>query len=492
MHNFDLGNSCLIVIVLIFKAYAAVRALGDTRVKAFSLTVSYQRFTNSGDFLLVLFWSILINCSLKKIYFRTFRKIDIILLIFMITQVKKKRLRLYKDRLNILLDIAQTINQDHTVDDLLAEFEILLREELEVGKILVYTNSEGEWKNLLISGVSVAEVEKIDVERDLLQYKSIENITLAPPVPLQGFDAVIPLFHRYRAIGYVLIGDVEEEQQGISPTIKHLKLIQIISNLIIVFIENKRMQEAVLEQEALKKEMELASRIQTQLIPSADELPQHKNLVLQSFYHPHWGVGGDYYDIIPLSRNSVGFCVADVSGKGIAAALLMSNFQAIIRTLFTSGINLKKLIHKLNRRVNSSANNEKFITMFIGKYNLRTRRLTYVNAGHLPPLMFDRRKSQLSSLDQGCIGLGMLDVIPSVEVGKVVVPRNAKLMAFTDGLIELERDNEVQSGLMNIEKIITNANGIERNMEEAKQLVARHIESGAIFDDISLIGVEFK
>ena len=409
----------------------------------------------------------------------------------MITQVKKKRLRLYKDRLNILLDLAQTINEDHSVEDLLSEFEILLREELEVGKILVFTNSEGEWKNLLISGVSAQEVEKVDVERDLLQYKSIENITLAPPEPLQGFDAVIPLFHRYRAIGYVLIGDVEEEHHGISPTIKHLKLIQIISNLIIVFIENKRMQQTILEQEALKKEMEVASRIQTQLIPGPDDLPKHKNLSLHSFYHPHWGVGGDYYDIFSLSRTSIGFCVADVSGKGIAAALLMSNFQAVIRTLFTSGIDLRKLVHQLNERVNSSANNEKFITMFIGKYNLRTRRLTYVNAGHLPPLLFDPKKLHLSTLDKGCIGLGMLDLIPSIETGKVLIPKNAKLMAFTDGLIELERENEVHSGLTSIEKIITNGHNMEKNMDEVKQLVAKYIESGAIFDDISLVGMEF-
>jgi len=409
----------------------------------------------------------------------------------MITQVKKKRLRLYKDRLNILLDLAQTINEDHSVDDLLSEFEILLREELEVGKVLVFTNSEGKWKNLLISGVSAEEVEKVDVERDLLQYKSIENITLAPPEPLQGFDAVIPLFHRYRAIGYVLIGDVEEEHHGISPTIKHLKLIQIISNLIIVFIENKRMQQTILEQEALKKEMEVASRIQTQLIPGPEDLPKHKKISLHSFYHPHWGVGGDYYDIFSLSSSSIGFCVADVSGKGIAAALLMSNFQAVIQTLFTSGIDLRKLVHQLNERVNSSANNEKFITMFIGKYNVRTRRLTYVNAGHLPPLLFDPKKMHLSTLEKGGIGLGMLDVIPSIEIGKVTIPKNAKLMAFTDGLIELERENEVQSGLTGIEKIITNGHNMEKNMEEVKQLVSKYIEAGAIFDDISLVGIEF-
>ncbi len=409
----------------------------------------------------------------------------------MITQTKKRRLKIYKDRLNILLDLAQTINQDHGIDDLLSEFEILLREELEVGKILVYTCADGKWSNLLCSGVSFEEVEKIDVERDLYIYQGIENITLSPPDNLKGFDAVIPLYHRFKAIGYVLIGDVEEEQQGISPTIKHLKLIQIISNLIIVFIENKRMHMALIEQEAMKKELELASRIQNQLIPGPQDLPRFKKVSIQTIYHPHLGVGGDYYDFIRLSRNSLGFCVADVSGKGISAALLMSNFQAVIRSLFSSHINLKKLIHQLNQRVNESANNEKFITFFIGKYNFTTRRLTYVNAGHLPPLLFEPKKGHLIGLDKGCIGLGMLDVIPVIEVGHVIVSRNSKLIAFTDGLVELERGNKITSGLMSVEKIISNSNSIEKNIEEIKGYISKHIDRKSFFDDISLIGMGF-
>ena len=409
----------------------------------------------------------------------------------MITQTKKKRLKLYKDRLNILLDLAQTINQDHGIEDLLSEFEILLREELEVGKILVFTCSDGVWRNLLCSGVPEEEMQKIDVERDLFIYQGIENITISPPDNLKGFDAVIPLFHRYKPIGYVLIGDVEEDMQGISPTIKHLKLIQIISNLIIVFIENKRMHQALLEQEAMKKELELASRIQNQLIPGPQELPRFKKLIIETIYHPHLGVGGDYYDFIKLSRNTIGFCVADVSGKGIAAALLMSNFQAVIRSLFSNRISLKKLIHQLNHRVNESANNEKFITFFIGKYNLTTRRLTYVNAGHLPPLLFEPRKGHLISLDKGCIGLGMLDVIPVVEVGQVHISKNSKLLAFTDGLVELERGDRITSGLMSVEKIISNSNSIEKNIDEIKDYIARHIDRKSFFDDISLIGMGF-
>ena len=410
----------------------------------------------------------------------------------MVTQLKKKRLRLYKDRLNIILDIAQTINQDHTIDDLLSEFEILLREELEVGKVLVYTLSNDKWQNLLISGVTEEEASAIDVEKDLLQYDTIESITLSHPPNLKGFDAVIPLFHRYKAIGYVLIGDIEEEQQGISPTIKHLKLIQIISNLIIVFVENKRMQNELLEQEVIKKEMELASRIQNQLVPNKHQLPKTSKLDIHTYYQPHMGVGGDYYDVFRLSRNTIGFCIADVSGKGISAAMLMSNFQAVIRSLFTYQCNLKKLIHQLNARVNESANNEKFITLFIGRYNLITRRLTYVNSGHLPPLLYDARKQQLVHLESGCIGLGMLDLIPSIELGRVHIPKGSKLLAFTDGLVELDDGQQVESGSEEVETLLNNPYPLEQNFQGIRSIIDRIENDGAAFDDISLIGLEFK
>lgn len=409
----------------------------------------------------------------------------------MITQLAKKRIALYKDRLNIILDIAQTINQDHTIDDLLGEFEILLREELEVGKILVYTLTDGVWKNILAAGVTSEETEKIDVERDLLGYKTIENITVSHPPQLKGFDAVIPLFHRYREIGFVLIGDIEEEQQGISPTIKHLRLIQIISNLIIVFIENKRMQNALLEQEAWKREMQLAAKIQNQLIPGENDLPQSPSINIQTFYQPHYGIGGDYYDIIKLSRYKIGFCIADVSGKGVGAAMLMSNFQAIIRSLFTPNANLKKLVTQLNQKVNQSANNEKFITMFIGRYNMLTRKLTYVNAGHLPPILYDNRKNQIQNLDKGCIGLGMLDFIPNIQLGKTSIGKNSKLLAFTDGLVEINRNDNIELDIAALEKIISSTDPIAVDLAKIKERIAEMVKTGAVFDDIALVCLEF-
>lgn len=409
----------------------------------------------------------------------------------MINQSKKKKLKLYKERLNIILDIAQTINEEHSVDELVGEFEIVLREELEVGKILVYTHGVRGWENLLISGVKPEEAMQIDVERDLLHYTKIENITFNHPPQLKGFDSVIPLYHKFKLIGFVLIGDEEEDVAGISPTIKHLKLIQIISNLIVVFIENKRMQKVLLEQEAIKKEMELASRIQSGLIPRTDNLPKSTRFSIASLYLPQLGIGGDYFDVMRLSRYSIGFCIADVSGKGLSAAMLMSNFQAVVRSLFNSGISLKRLVQQLNDRVNESAKNEKFITFFIGRYNQITGKLEYVNAGHLPPLLYDAKKQSVSSLDKGCIGLGMLDQIPTVETGSLYISPGSKLVAFTDGLIELDNGTEIDSSQDEITAIVQKPNPINETIREIENLMGKMINRESVFDDITLLGIQF-
>lgn len=408
----------------------------------------------------------------------------------MINRIKKRKVKQNKDSLNLILELTQTINQGQTIDDLLYEFKRILLEELGIEKVLVYNLFNEKWSIILSASVDDKEIEKIDVEKDLMPYQDITNLTFASENNLNGFDAAIPLFLKEKIIGYVLIGDLEEKE-GISPTIKHLVFIQIISNIIVIFIENKRMHNILLEQEAFKREMELASRIQNQLIPNAKELPNHKNISIHTVYLPHLGVGGDYYDFIQLSKNTIGFCIADVSGKGIAAAILMSNFQAILRTFFTKRVSFKKLISLLNRRVNSSANNEKFITMFIGKYNFITRQLTYVNAGHLPPLLYNPNKNQLVSLDKGCIGLGMLDHILGVEVGKITIDKKSKLIAFTDGLVELEKGDEITNKLSFLKKSLSTDRTLNENFQDFRDFIAENYNRKQIFDDISLIGMEF-
>lgn len=396
--------------------------------------------------------------------------------------------RLYKEKINLLLDVTQTINEDSTVEELMQEFEILLKEDLQVGKILVYTLADDTWKCILQSNVTEAQKEAIDIERDLKKITAIQSLGMDETSSIRGFDAVIPLRHKYHIMGYVLVGD-SILGDGISPTLRNLKFIQVLSNLIIVAIENKKMQARLLKQESLKQELALASRIQSGLIPPDGMLLQTGHTRARSYYHPHFQVGGDYFDIMQLSPRTVGFCMADVSGKGVAAALLMSNFQAMVRAQFTATKNLKELVLELNRRVCQNTKGEKFITLFIGRYNSLTGHLTYVNAGHLPPLL--NRRGHVTELQSGSIGLGMLDELPGIDSGEVRIHKGDLLVTYTDGLVEIEEADGIGSNAEKLMAIMKKNMGIDQTMDEICELAEDTISKGKSFDDTSVMAIEF-
>lgn len=400
--------------------------------------------------------------------------------------------RLYKERLNLLLDVTQIINEKHSVDELMDEFETLLREELGVGRVVVFTLGEDDkWNHILTCGVSQQQVNSIDPERDLLGITKIENLALSDREPLLIFDAVIPLYHEFKLMGYVLVGD-QELGDGVSPTLRNLKFIQILSNIIIVCIENKKMQTRLLKQESLKHEFEIASEIQQSLVPKDSEMLRTSYLTVRSLYKPHHAVGGDYYDVLSLSPYSVGFCIADVSGKGMGAALLMSNFQAIVRSLFTANISMSRLVKELNERLNLNSKNDKFITAFLGRYNKITGRLTYVNAGHLAPLLCAPGTNEIRELETGSIALGMLDEMPTIEEESIRIKKGTKLVAFTDGLVEVDEGNRVRNSFENLKKIMRSCEHIDEAMKNIDDMAERDRLNGFAFDDISVLGLEFN
>jgi sigma-B regulation protein RsbU (phosphoserine phosphatase) len=128
------------------------------------------------------------------------------------------------------------------------------------------------------------------------------------------------------------------------------------------------------------------------------------------------------------------FCVADVSGKGIAAALLMSNIQATFHSLVNYTHNLKDIIIELNKRVWHNAKGEKFVSLFLGKINTKSKQLTYINAGHNPPMLFNGGK--VVNLAKGCTLLGISEIIPAIEVEIMDMQQGYTLFCYTDGLTD--------------------------------------------------------
>lgn len=342
----------------------------------------------------------------------------------------------FKDfELNSLLEITKGINSDQSIEYLLSVYEFILKEQLGLQKFVLYKKHKN-WTHLIKTGVK-GKIKNIDIERDLLRFQDITLIESSSNKDLNQFDVVIPVFHQEKALAFLLLKEQRENRKvyNFSSSINELSFIETLTNIIVVAIENKRMNQQGLIQERIKKELEVASEMQKLLFP--DDLPSDKRLDLAATYTARHEVGGDYYDFIRISEDEFIVCIADVSGKGVGAAMLMANFQATIRTLLSfEQFDLEYLIKELNTKVMKAAKGEKFITFFIGKYNSKTRRLKYVNAGHNHPILTNGKKAQF--LDSGSIGLGMLDEIPFIEPAEVEIHPNSTLILYTDGIVELQ------------------------------------------------------
>ena len=397
-----------------------------------------------------------------------------------------------KFKLNSLLEITRAINNNQPVDVLLGSYVDILCNKLNIGKVVMFKHQDG-WECILSAGVAVDVVDSNRLKDKLLSYTEITFVTSEQDI-LHGFDIVIPVYNNHLPVAYVLIGDIEEEMEGVSPVIKHLHFIQTISNVIIVAIENIRLFQESLQQEALRKELELASQMQNMLVPSSKDLPRNKHLIMNAFYKPHYEVGGDYFDCIELGEGKIGFCVADVSGKGMAAALLMSNFQATLRALFTSEISMESLLQKLNKRVYDSAQGEKFITMFIARYDYETHQLEYANAGHTPALVYRIDSKSIKLLESACLAMGMLERLPFISVKKLTIMEHNLMLSYTDGLVELLSDTGeggVKSAFHVLETAIQHTQNIDSVIREVIDTQNLNGNNYAIFDDITLLGIEF-
>lgn len=359
------------------------------------------------------------------------------------------KLDLKEFQLRALLDITKAINNNVPRAELLKLYEQIMREQLGITRLTLFERVEG-WKRILSYG-DAAEVLDAAAEGLFGGYTDISVITPDQEHRMAGFDVAIPVFHRDRPLAFLLIGDLEEEEQRMSPTVKHLNFIQTLTNLIAVALENKRLGRQALLQERDKRELELAAEMQSMLIPR--DLPSDQNIDAAAWYLPHRQVGGDYYDMIRVGAHELVIAVADVSGKGMAAALLMSNFQATLRALLQyTEEPLDELVHDLNDKVFTNARGERFVTLFLGRIDRRTGRMRYVNAGHNAPLM--HHKGSITELTTGSIALGMMQKLPFLSLGECELPPGCTLLCYTDGLVEQEDAREEPFGVAPLKKAL--------------------------------------
>jgi phosphoserine phosphatase RsbU/P len=349
--------------------------------------------------------------------------------------------------LNALLEITQAINSNVPEESLYKMFNFTLRSNLQIRKLALYVFNE-KWTCVVNFGTKTNFL-KCPLDDRFHLIKRVHKLTeFEHECDFHEFDIVIPVAHQEDTLAVVFIGGLDMNKAD-NAYEKNVRFIQALSNIIIVAIENKKLASNQLEQEAFRKELEIASDVQQFLFP--DKLPNTDRLKMVASYLPHDMVGGDYYDYVPINKNQFLLCVADVSGKGIAAALMMSNFQASLRTLLRQMPNLSEIVEALNYQVLDSTKGERFITFFGAIYDINLKTLVYVNAGHNPPLLYDK-KNGIRLLEDGCTVLGAMHPLPFLKEGFVTDLDDFLLFCYTDGLTETANEKDEEYGLASLIK----------------------------------------
>ncbi|MDH4089032.1 MAG: PP2C family protein-serine/threonine phosphatase [Cyclobacteriaceae bacterium] len=363
----------------------------------------------------------------------------------MTEQTLKAKFEIKELELNALLEITQAINNNLPEDSLYKIYNFTLRSNLNIQKLALFVLDE-EWS----CKVSFGTKKRFHNASLLPAFKTIQNITHLrefEECDLTVFDIIIPVTHKSTTLALVFVGGLEKDDPRYQDD-DGIKFIQALSNIIIVAIENKKLVRRQLDRESFRKELEIASDVQQFLFP--DTLPYTDLLKIEASYLPHDMVGGDYYDYIPINKNQFLICVADVSGKGIPAALMMSNFQASLRTLLRQTPNLTDIVEALNFQVLENTKGEKFITFFAAIYDIRLKTMVYVNSGHNPPLLIDK-KNGLQLLEDGSTVLGAMHPLPFLNEGFITGIDDFLLFCYTDGLTETINEQGEEFG---VEKLL--------------------------------------
>lgn len=340
----------------------------------------------------------------------------------------EKDLSLKQLQIRSLLTITQAINDNISQDGLFDMYRSFLSWEMGIEKMALLISSDPIWEcvcNIHCDNLDVDEMIPV-----LAGMKRLHTVKPGDDEMLQGFNIIIPVFHKDYAIAYSLIGGIKDKED----LYNKIQFITTITNIVSVAIENKRLFKRQIEQERLKRDMELAKDVQGLLIPT--NLPSNKRYQIATIYQPHYNVGGDYIDFINYDENRFALCIADISGKGVGAAILMANFQAMIQSLIFQYRDLETFVFALNQAVYRITKSDKFITFFICEIDLKNKKLKYVNAGHYPPVLIggDGKEQRLTS---GCSVIGAFEKLPEIKEGVLDLKKDDLLVCFTDGLADL-------------------------------------------------------
>jgi sigma-B regulation protein RsbU (phosphoserine phosphatase) len=423
------------------------------------------------------------------------------------------------------LDLSQAVRSASSVEDLYESVTSIVRQAFSASAVSLFIRDDdtGDFACRVASAIPALSGKAPTLASDSFVIRRLRSLSSPVPVDAEELkmwsealkDAPRPVFDkrmqeretlqqtrsfllvqlktRNDLIGVLSLG---ERAAGRFTSEEQAILAGVAGQLALV-IENTKLLGRMVEHERLQAELALAAEVQRNLLPSTT--PELPGIEVCGFCQPARQVGGDYFDFIGLADGSTGICIADVAGKGIAAALLMSVVQASLRAQLLTGHKsapVPDVVSLLNRLLCGSVSTAKYVTCFYAQLNPANDSFRFVNAGHNPPLLFARstqstdgspNAGEFRRLSSGGPVLGLFPAA-SFDEEEVVLRSGDILVAYTDGVTEAMNSNQEEFSEDRLRTAVTDSTGAAKEiLETIVARVAHWSEGTSQHDDITVI-----
>jgi sigma-B regulation protein RsbU (phosphoserine phosphatase) len=418
--------------------------------------------------------------------------------------ILQESLQIEQSELAALLHVTQLVNSSLDLDQVLNQvMEQIIRLTRAERSFLMLKNDAGELEFRMARHLDRETVEgaSFDISRTIAQrvaelgkpivttnaqedprFRSQEsvlsyNLRSILCVPLRVKDQVTGVIYADNRFKSGIFGD------------RHRDLLTAFANQAAISIENARLHAKEIQQQLINQELETARAIQKSFLP--ETVPQHPGWDIAAFWRPARNVAGDFYDFFPLPDGRMGVAIADVSGKGVPAALFMALSVTVLR--FAMGLNFSpsELMNHTNQAIISTQKSRMFATVFAGYLDLDSNTMQFASAGHNPPLLYRAAAGSCEYLEALGVAVGVFkeadyaEKMATLEAGDVLV-------LYTDGITEAVNGDEEEFGEERLEGLLMQyaAHTAQEITDLIIQSVAAYSGERGAFDDETLVVVK--
>lgn len=411
------------------------------------------------------------------------------------------------DRLELLYHLSQTFNSSLDLDEVLNRVmdEVITTTRAERGFVMLHepgedAESSGGLKFQVARGMDQKtindpqfQISRSVVERVAHEGKPIltsdaqtdARFNIRESVMFLGLRSIlcVPLNIKDKPIGVIYVDN--RLQAGIF-TQADLELLSAIASSAAIAIENARLYHVAVDKGRMERELQMARRVQSSLLPR--ETPQIPGWEFSALWQPAREVSGDYYDFIPTEFGHLGLVIADVTDKGMPAALFMASTRSIIRASLTRALSPVDGIGYANRLLCGESNDGLYVSLFFALLNLENGGLTYVNAGQNPPLLYNCVQNQLIELTSTGMPLG-IDADNQYEQSTISLNHGDFILLYTDGVTDAINPHQQEFGTDRLKAVLLAQRRAtsESILVSLEQAVNNFTGTHVLYDDLTIV-----